>query len=214
MSNDQNRLAYEMLTAEFPDSQVKSFNGAKEGKPPRWLSYVPDETVMDRLDAIFFPGNWNVNVAPTPTPGVALVTLGLKWPDNDDWTYYSDFGYPTNGTAGEALKESAGDGIRRCARYAGIARYIYAGGQITTHAPEAQQQRPQAPRPQQEPEDFDMADVDGDGETICAKHNVNWYGTPADGRYHKNGTDPDSGKTIWCRHPLDDARRQQRGNRR
>lgn len=215
----QNNVAYEMLTAEFPDSEIKSFNQAKAGQPARWLSYVPDETVMGRLDAIFGPGGWNFNAEPTAFPGVAVVTMGVKWPDNAEWTYYSDFGYPTNGDRGEALKEAVSDGIRRCARFVGVARYIYAGEHVAIPSGRQPSPSPSQPRPvapsggsgAAPSDDFDMADVDNDHDATCAKHGERWFGkpyTPDDhrsGRYHKDGVWEDSGKTKWCRHPADEA---------
>lgn len=201
----QNNVAYAMLTAEFPDSEVKSFNQAKEGKPPRWLSYVPDETVMDRLDAVFGPGRWSVTVAPTPTPTVALVTLSVKWPDNEEWTHYSDFGYPTNGTAGESLKEAVSDGIRRTARFVGIARYIYAG-QVEAHPPA---QAPAQPQRQAPPRDEDYIDADAaeDPDARCHQHGVKWFTTDTGTRMHQDGTWPDTGNKKWCIHPDDRKKR-------
>jgi hypothetical protein len=200
----QNNLAYEMLTAEFPEGEVKSFNQAKEGQKPRWLSYVPDETVMGRLDTVLGPGNWSVTVAPTPTPGVALVTLGIKWPDNDEWVHYSDFGYPTNGDRGEALKEAVSDGIRRTGRLVGVARYIYAGEidaapPVQRPAPQQYAQRPAAPpKPVDAPYDADdMQDVDGippGDESMCEQHGVPWAGSPGD-HWHKKA------EGGYCRHP-------------
>lgn len=215
-----NLLRWEMFTAHFPDKDVKSFNQAKEGQAPRWLSYVEDETVMDRLDRGLGPGRWNLNATVAdPGKSVALVTLGILWPETG-WVYYSDFGYPTNGERGEALKESVSDGIRRVARMAGIARYIYAGEVTATPS------RGAAPRqrPPQQPPSGDWAadaarEVDheaGNADAMCEKHSVSWMGSPFDpsntrsGRYHKDGEWPD-GKTRWCRHPADEAAKK--GNR-
>ena len=216
-AENQNNVAHTFLTAEFPDNEVKQFNQAKQGQPARWLSYVEDETVMDRLDLVMGPGHWSITVDAVNST-VARVTLSVKWPDNETWTSYSDFGYPTNGERGEALKEAVSDGIRRCGRYLGIARYIYAGeapAHIPTPAPARQQQRP-APqqRPTSEPwNGDDMEDIDQDeDENTCSKHGDQWRGEPYNGdyksgRYHKAGEN-DEGKAIWCRHPGDDAAKQ------
>jgi hypothetical protein len=217
----QNRLAHELFVAEFPDSEVKSFNQAKPDQKPRWLSYVEDETVMDRLDTVVGPGCWNINVD-VAASGVAKVTIGVKWPDNPEWTYYSDFGYPTNGERGETLKEAVSDGIRRTGRYLGIARYIYAGevdaspsGRSPSPSAPAPSPRQASPRPAaaEEPDWVSGAMAEVDADTTCPKHNTRWYGDAEKGRYHKAGTNED-GKTIWCRHPEDEARRQAQRARR
>lgn len=110
----------ELALAPFKDEELHTF----KGKGGMDLTYIEDETVMDRLDFWPGPGNWQVLVEPIPVyEGVVKVRLGLLI--DGVWIWYEDFGYPSNGTGGEALKESVSDGIRRCGRYVGIARDLY-----------------------------------------------------------------------------------------
>lgn len=200
-------FAYELLVATFPDSQVKSFNQAKPGQPPRWLSYIEDETVMDRLDAAIGFGRWTITVDAVNAT-VARVTLSVKWPESDQWISYSDFGYPTNGDRGEALKEAVSDGIRRCGRFIGIFRYGYAG-QAPAHAPSQTRAAAPATKPVDAPYDAsDLQDIDdGDGETECLQHREKWITFKSGARGHKNGVWEDSGKDKWCMHPHDRKQR-------
>src|SRR5262249_25338946 len=89
------------------------------------------ETVMDRLDAALGVGNWYVHVQPV-TDTAARVVLGARIPTTfgDEhggagFIEYEDFGYATRADSPEPLKEAVSDGIRRCGRYLGIARYLY-----------------------------------------------------------------------------------------
>lgn len=211
MTATNNDAAYANLSRPFDPKEVKSFNGAKPGKPARYLSYVPDETVMGRLDDVLGPGNWTADVEVIDVAkSIVKVTLAVRWPENGAFLSYSDFGYPTNGEFGEGLKEASGDGLRRVARYLGIARYVYAG-QVDAAPPPPFQ--PQSAQPSGDWAADAAREVDheaGNADAMCEKHNVSWMGSPFDpsntrsGRYHKDGEWPD-GKTRWCRHPADDA---------
>ena len=203
-----NTKAWELLSAHFDAKDVKSFNGAKPGKPERWLSYVEDETVMDRLDEVIGAGNWNVDVEAVDVPhSIVKVTLGIRWPESQAFLTYSDYGYPTNGEQGEGMKEAVSDGIRRTARMAGIARYVYAGEVKASPSGRSPSPSPSQPRPAApssgsgaapSDDDFDMADVDADDH--CPKHHVKWYGDAEKGYYHKQeGEFWPNGKQKWCR---------------
>jgi hypothetical protein len=107
------------LTDPFADEELLHFAG-RGGKE---MTYVEDETVMDRLDAALGIGNWTVTTEPVPVyEGVVKVRLSIR--TDDGWVSYEDYGYP-NREGGEALKEAVSDGIRRCGRYLGIARDLY-----------------------------------------------------------------------------------------
>lgn len=131
------------MVAPFAEEELHTRPGAG-GKQ---LTYIEDETVMDRLDIGFGQGNWSVLVEPIPyVEGVVKVRLGVRIDTDGDWVWYEDFGYCNNkGTDTQALKEAVTDGIRRCGRYLGIARDLYRG--------DTPPQRPQndhsapAPRP-------------------------------------------------------------------
>jgi hypothetical protein len=108
------------MVQPFADEELHTFQGVG-GKQ---LTYIEDETVMDRLDIGFGRGNWSIHVDADPAyEGVVKVTLSVRV-DDGPWVEYQDYGYPNN-KDGQALKEAVSDGIRRCGRYLGIARDLY-----------------------------------------------------------------------------------------
>lgn len=107
------------MNAPFAEEELRTF----QGRGGKTMTFIEDETVMDRLDLGYGPGNWQIQVDPIPTaPNVVKVRLGVL--EDREWVWYEDFGYP-NSTDGETLKEAVSDGIRRCGRYVGIARDLY-----------------------------------------------------------------------------------------
>lgn len=107
------------LNDPFAEEELRQF----QGRGGQTMTYIEDETVMDRLDASFGIGGWQILVEPIPVyDGVVKVKLGVRL--KDEWTWYEDFGYP-NQAGGDVLKEAVSDGIRRCGRYLGIARDLY-----------------------------------------------------------------------------------------
>jgi len=107
----------DVMLAPFADEELHQF----QGRGGQTMTYIEDETVMDRLDAGFGYGNWQVQ-AEAISENVVKVRLGVR--DHGEWIWYEDFGYP-NREGGESLKEAVSDGIRRCGRFVGIARDLY-----------------------------------------------------------------------------------------
>lgn len=206
----------EQMLAPFADEEIRQF----QGRGNKTMTYIEDETVMDRLDVGYGPGNWSLLVEPV-NDQVVKVRLGVR--EETDWTWYEDFGYP-NGTDGEALKEAVSDGIRRCGRYVGIGRDLYrkrtyeTGGVQTARQPRQNApQRPPAPvatRAAAEllevrPHLVDTDLLDPGEEAIdalhseptaradyvrCPIHDVPWTGSVGD-LYHRKG------EGGFCRHP-------------
>lgn len=196
------------MLAAFAEEEIRTFSG-RGGKT---MTYIEDETVMDRLDVGYGPGMWSLLVEPV-NDHVVKVRLGVR--DGDDWTWYEDFGYP-NGTDGESLKEAVSDGIRRCGRYVGIGRDLYrkrtyeTGGARPPAPP--RQNAPQArPAPSAPPRphlvDTDLLDPGDEAldelraePTVradlvrCSLHDVPWIGQPGD-LYHRKA------EGGFCRHP-------------
>ena len=111
----------ETLQAEFTNGEVLQRPG-RGGGPAQ--DYIEDETVMDRLDDALGVGNWSILVEPISlADGVVKVRLGIDISDNE-WVWYEDFGYANN-PQNDGLKEAVTDGIRRCGRMPGVARYLY-----------------------------------------------------------------------------------------
>lgn len=122
----------EQMVAPFAEEELHQF----QGRGGQMMTYIEDETVMDRLDAGYGFGNWQVQVDAI-SDSVVKVRLGVR--DRGEWAWFEDFGYP-NREGGESLKEAVSDGIRRCGRYVGIARDLY------RRAPDNRQERPAPPR--------------------------------------------------------------------
>jgi hypothetical protein len=193
------------MLAPFADEELKTFGG-RGGKT---MTYIEDETVMDRLDAGYGPGNWSIEVEPFPyVDGVVKVTLAVK--EGTEWVRYQDFGYP-NREGGESLKEAVSDGIRRCGRFVGIARDLYRKdsppvnrGDRPTPPPAARSapQRPPAPIRSVPVSDDLMEPDEGDIDALfaandtarCAIHDLPWIGSPGD-QYHRQA------EGGYCRHP-------------
>jgi hypothetical protein len=125
----------EQMTAPFAEEELRQF----QGRGGQTMTYIEDETVMDRLDAGYGYGNWQVQVEEARAEGVVKVRLGVR--ESGEWTWYEDFGY-ANREGGETLKEAVTDGIRRCGRMVGIARDLYRkstyepGGSLSRKVPE------------------------------------------------------------------------------
>ena len=198
------------LTAPFAEEELRHF----EGRGGKQMTFIEDETVMDRLDAAFGVGGWQVNVEPIPyVDGVVKVRLGVRiartLPESpgSEWTWYEDFGYP-NQTSGDMLKEAVSDGIRRCGRYLGIARDLYrkrtyeaaprpVAAQSPAH-PIAAAPRSTTALPDDEGVDWDSLNTApprpirptvplSEGEGLCPAHGVPWALKPA-------GTSKSTGK--------------------
>ncbi len=142
----------EQMVAPFAEEELHTF----QGRGGKTMTYVEDETVMDRLDAGYGPGNWQVLVEPI-SDQVVKVRMGVR--ENGEWAWYEDFGYP-NREGGESLKEAVSDGIRRCGRYVGIARDLY---RRTSDIPGGYQNAPSGRLP--EPMDHQVGPPDANGAT-------------------------------------------------
>jgi hypothetical protein len=105
------------MLAPFAEEELHTFKG-RGGSD---MTYIEDETVMDRLDLGYGPGNWQVRCDPVSN-SVVKVILSVR--EGKEWVSFEDFGYP-NREGGESLKEAVSDGIRRCGRFVGIARDLY-----------------------------------------------------------------------------------------
>lgn len=124
-------IVEELLQAKFEANDLKSFtkewtNKRGERKSAGPLTYVEDETVMDRLDMVLGVGHWATSAAPISDRCV-LLTLRVQDPKTSQWVEHQDFGYCTNDDSPEPLKEAWTDAFRRTARLVGVARYVYAG---------------------------------------------------------------------------------------
>jgi hypothetical protein len=113
---------HERLSRPFPKEAVRTLPGRGGSKG---YSYVTARTVMNRLDDVVGPGNWQAHfeVADAQTGAVkcSLEIYGVT---------REDFGDPNNPVKGERsnaqiFKEAASDALKRAAVLFGVARYIY-----------------------------------------------------------------------------------------
>lgn len=94
----------------------KAKQGERLGKP---LCYVDARAVMDRLDSVCGPENWQNNF----TPGISssiVCNLGIRV--NEEWIWKSD---GAGATDVEGEKGMLSDALKRAAVHWGIARYLY-----------------------------------------------------------------------------------------
>ncbi len=142
----------DVMLAPFAEEELHTYEKTWKDKQGQQrsisLTYIEDETVMDRLDAGFGFGNWQIQ-AEAISENVVKVRLGVR--EHGEWIWYEDFGYP-NREGGESLKEAVSDGIRRCGRFVGIARDLY------RKAPD--ERRTDRPAPARLPARTDPATVD------------------------------------------------------
>lgn len=185
----------EMLRARFPDELHKTF----AGRGGMALTYVEDEACMDRLDEVLGLGAWQWKVEPVPGSDAVKGQLIVRWDQNAEPCVYQDFGYPTNASGVEPLKEASTDAFRRCARMVGVARYVYAGEVEQAHRPvvasrpaapsagEGQRRPSPAPVPEEPDMGWDVlpavaADILDAGPLagdLCPAHAKPWHLVPA-----------------------------------
>jgi len=93
----------------------------KDGKTP-WafvLAYVTNRAIMDRLDEVFGPENWQNTFQPAPDGGVMCgISVWIK----DRWVTKYDGAENTNV---EAVKGGLSSAMKRTAVQWGIGRYLY-----------------------------------------------------------------------------------------
>jgi hypothetical protein len=90
------------------------------GAGGRALAYIDARTVMDRLDNVCGPENWQNNYL--FGPGSSLIcNLGIKMP-NGEWVWKAD---GAGATDIEAEKGAMSDALKRAAVRFGVGRYLY-----------------------------------------------------------------------------------------
>lgn len=115
------------LAAPFPENQV---SWRVQGKPyerngaffAMALAYIDARDVMDRLDNVCGPENWQCEYVETPK-GRVICRIGIFV--NDKWVWKSD---GAGETAVEGDKGGISDSLKRAAVAWGIGRYLYRMG--------------------------------------------------------------------------------------
>lgn len=109
------------LAADFPREAVswRSQSLTKDGKKALALAYIDARDVMDRLDAVAGPGNWQdrYEFHGSRTVCYLSIRVGEEWITKADGAGDSDV---------EAEKGAISDALKRAAVKWGIGRYLYA----------------------------------------------------------------------------------------
>lgn len=117
-------IDWNALAAPFPASEIEwrvQRSGEKDGKP--WamvLCYVTNRAIMNRLDEVVGPENWQNSFGVSPGGGV-LCGITIRMDDGREVTKYDGAG----GTDVESEKGSLSGAMKRAAVQWGIGRYLY-----------------------------------------------------------------------------------------
>jgi Rad52/22 family double-strand break repair protein len=114
------------LAAPFARGEVKSRTQAG-----RQMAYVTARTVMNRLDAVLGPENWEDDYTPLPSSVVCRLTITL--PDGRKVTKVDAGGGAGMADEGDDDKSAFSDAFKRAAVKFGVARYLYGDG-VATYA--------------------------------------------------------------------------------
>ncbi len=111
---------FDALSAPFPDSYIDWRVGStnKDKTKGMALAYIDARTVMDRLDSVCGPGNWQNNY--TPAGSIMICNLGILV--NSEWVWKSDGAGETDF---EGQKGAMSDAFKRAAVRWGLGRYLY-----------------------------------------------------------------------------------------
>lgn len=109
------------LASEFPREAVhwRAQTLTRNGDKALALAYLDARDVMDRLDSVCGPENWQSRYTETPR-GRVLCEIGIRI--GDEWIWKSD---GAGDTAVEGEKGGISDALKRAAVQWGIGRYLY-----------------------------------------------------------------------------------------
>ena len=109
------------LAAEFPRDAIhwRAQTLTRDGDKALALAYLDARDVMDRLDDVCGPENWQSRYVETAR-GRVLCEIGIRI--GDDWVWKSD---GAGDTAVEGEKGGISDALKRAAVQWGIGRYLY-----------------------------------------------------------------------------------------
>lgn len=119
-------IDFKKLKEEFPPAEIEWRVGSTNGEKTSGLAlaYITSRHVMDRLDEVCGPENWQSSYVETPK-GRVLCTISIKI--DGDWVSKSD---GAGDSDVEADKGAISDSLKRAAVHWGIGRYLYDLGNI------------------------------------------------------------------------------------
>jgi hypothetical protein len=113
---------FDALSAPFASEEIEWRVGSTTQAKDKGmaLAYLNARAVMDRLDSVCGPENWQCNYS--PAPGVAIIcNIGVRVPAGD-WIWKAD---GAGATDVEGEKGMLSDALKRSAVRWGIGRYLY-----------------------------------------------------------------------------------------
>lgn len=112
---------FEKLLDPFPAKDIEWRAGATNADKTKAmaLAYITSRAVMNRLDEVVGPENWQDTYQPAPSGGIMC---GLSIRVNDEWVTKYD---GADNTDFEAVKGGFSDAFKRAAVKWGIGRYLY-----------------------------------------------------------------------------------------
>lgn len=116
-------LLFRKLAAPFDETEVKFKPQAVKGNRALALAYVDVRAVMDRLDAVLGPGDWQDDYTLLSDGSVAC-RLSIRV--GDRWVTKVDVGGTSEQPdGGDRMKSAFSDALKRTAVKFGIGRYLY-----------------------------------------------------------------------------------------
>ena len=121
MSTDTQKAIYKLLFAPFDQEKIswRAQNMNKDGNKAMALAYIDARDVMNRLDRVVGPENWQDRYEETPK-GRLICTLSLcvdgVWVNKSDGAGETDV---------EGDKGAISDAFKRAAVKWGVGRYLY-----------------------------------------------------------------------------------------
>lgn len=111
---------FDQLAAPFPTEMIEWRIGSRNKEKTKGiaLAYINARAVMDRLDSVVGPGNWQDRYPHANTKTVCEIGIRI----GDEWIWKSD---GAGDTDFEAEKGALSDAFKRAAVRWGIGRYLY-----------------------------------------------------------------------------------------
>jgi Rad52/22 family double-strand break repair protein len=111
------------LAAPFADDDVQFKPQAVKGNRALAIAYIDARAVMDRLDEVLGPANWQDEYHLLPE-GAMLCKLSVRV--DGEWIAKTDVGSPSDQPdGGDRTKAAVSDALKRAAVKLGIGRYLY-----------------------------------------------------------------------------------------
>jgi len=121
---DNAQELFDQLSAPFPSEYIEWRVGSTNQEKTKGLAlaYIDARAVMDRLDSVCGPGNWQARYPHANGKTVCEVGVRVERAGSAEWIWKSD---GAGDTDFEAEKGALSDAFKRAAVRWGIGRYLY-----------------------------------------------------------------------------------------